>query len=536
MENLINFYPTPKSLFDKITHGKVDWKIVQRVLEPSAGKGDLVGYIKEEARLLSDWRRKDIEIDCIEINADLQKVIRGKEYRLVHNDFLTFESPMHYDLIFMNPPFDKGAAHLLHAIKLQERAGGKIICILNAETIRNPYTNERKVLLQKLDHYSAEVEYMENEFTSAERTTTVEIAVVYVDIPVEEKESVFFGELKKSYAQRETVIPDMTDVAVNDYIKAAIMRYDIEVEAGLKLIQEYKAMVPYILSDIVKDKEAARYKQPVLSLKLEGESNLSENEYIKIVRGKYWRALFEDERFTKAMPYDMRETYRNKVAELSEYDFSYFNIKEIQIQMCRSLVSGIEDSIMKLFDKLSYVHSWMPETGNNIHYYNGWATNKAWYINDKVVLPMSCFSSIWKRMEYRYDTVRELLDIEKAFDYLAGIPGRTSYLADVLNRAEKEGITKDIEGAYFTLTFYKKGTCHIRFKDKELLKKLNIYGGKGKNMLPPSYGKKRYEDLTMEEKAVVDEFDGGKNAYDAVYNDQEKFLFSISEDMLQIAG
>lgn len=535
MDNFINFYPTPRKLLEKITYGKIDWKTVMRVLEPSAGKGDIADFIKE-CSSSGSWHNHEIEIDCIEINPDLQKIIKGKEYRLIHDDFLTFDSRIHYDLILMNPPFDKGAAHLLHAIKLQERAGGKIICILNAETIKNPYTNERKVLAQKLEQYSAEVTFMENEFTSAERTTNVEIAVIYLDIPTEEKDSFIIGELRKAYEIREQEKSEMTDVAVNDFIEAAVMRYDIEVEAGLKLIQEYKAMVPYILNDVEKGDEKRYYNEPILSLKLSERRDLSENEYIKKVRGKYWRALFEDERFTKAMPNKMREEYRTKVSELSEYDFSYFNIKEIQIQMCQSLVSGIEDSIMKLFDELSYVHSWMPETGNNIHYYNGWSTNKAWYINDKVILPMNCYSSIWKRMEYRYSVNSKLADIEKAFDYLAGVPGRTSYLSSVLAKAEAEGRTKDIEGLYFTLTFYKKGTCHIKFKDKELLKKLNIFGGKGKNMLPPSYGKKKYEDMTEEERIIVDEFDGGKDAYGTVYENQDRFLFSASNEIMKIAG
>ena len=35
------FYPTPRELLEKITEG-IDWKRLQSVLEPSAGKGDIV--------------------------------------------------------------------------------------------------------------------------------------------------------------------------------------------------------------------------------------------------------------------------------------------------------------------------------------------------------------------------------------------------------------------------------------------------------------------------------------------------------------
>ena len=91
--------------------------------------------------------------------------------------------------------------------------------------------------------------------------------------------------------------------------------------------------------------------------------------------------------------------------------------------MCGNLVEGIEATIMKLFDDLSFVHSWSSEYDTNVHYYNGWATNKAWYVNKKVILPAHAWSNIWKKMEYRYSISEKFADIEKAFNYLAGCPG-----------------------------------------------------------------------------------------------------------------
>ena len=40
----------------------------------------------------------------------------------------------------MNPPFSEGDKHLLKAINIMKN-GGQIVCILNAETIKNPYSN-----------------------------------------------------------------------------------------------------------------------------------------------------------------------------------------------------------------------------------------------------------------------------------------------------------------------------------------------------------------------------------------------------------
>ena len=105
----------------------------------------------------------------------------------------------------------------------------------------------------------------------------------------------------------------------------------------------------------------------------------------------------------------------------------------------------------------------------------------------------------------------------------------------ILKAAETMQQTKNISCKYFDLTFYKKGTVHITFKDMDLLKKLNIFGGKGKNMLPPRYGKVSYEDMTAEEKAVVNEFDGGAEEYTKVYLQRDKFIIQNSMDLLSLS-
>ena len=77
---------------------------------------------------------------------------------------------------------------------------------------------------------------------------------------------------------------------------------------------------------------------------------------------------------------------------------------------------------------------------------------------------------------------------------------------------------------YFSITFYKKGTCHITFTNEELLKKFNIFGAQYKGWLPPSYGKKAYKDMTTEEKAVVNDFEG-ETEYNKVMNNTKYYLF-----------
>jgi len=186
---LDEFYPTPESLLSKVFSG-MDWNKIQTVLEPSAGKGDIVDYLQKVVPY-----RRELDIDCIEKEEVLRKTLIGKEYRVIHDDFMTFRSQKSYDLIVMNPPFSEGAAHLAKALKMQKH-GGSVICILNAETIRNPYTKERKQLLIDLEKIGAQIDFLQDEFLAAERSTTVEIAVVKAYIPEEKEESYFFSEMR----------------------------------------------------------------------------------------------------------------------------------------------------------------------------------------------------------------------------------------------------------------------------------------------------------------------------------------------------
>ncbi|MDU3181733.1 MAG: DUF4942 domain-containing protein [Lachnospiraceae bacterium] len=530
MKNFEEFYPTPEELLEKITEG-CNWTKIHAILEPSAGKGDIVTFLQKKAK--ANYM-KEYDVDCIEREPELQMILKGKGMRVVYDDFLSFETRKRYDLIIMNPPFSEGDEHLLKALELQ-KDGGNIICILNAETIRNLYSVKRKALKQKLDQYHAEITFMQDTFMNAERKTSVEIAVVKVMIPRKPAKSFIFEELKK--AKLEKVLQDktVTDVAENDFVKATIQRYEIEVDACLAFIHEYQGLKPYIMNSL----KETNYDIPILSLKYLDHNfdDTEENAVVCSIRKKYWKALFADERFTGAMTSQQRQDYMNQVDVLADYDFNLYNIKTLQIQMTQNLISGIEECIINLFDELTHEYSYLPETGRNTHYYNGWCTNKAHIINKKVIIPRhDVYSNIWNKFTYSFRVSEKLRDMEKVFDYLAGIPtGNTHGLSQILNVAEENQQSKNIECKYFTVTFYKKGTCHIVFKDMDLLKKFNIFGSQKKGWLPPAYGKKSYDDMTKEEQAVIDAFEG-KKAYEQMMDSPEHYLINFQSLVPQLNG
>ena len=157
------FYPTPETLANKMLMG-IDFTFIQTVLEPSAGKGDLITAVqKANDRNKYSYNHHSIDIDAVELDPNLRALLKGNEIRVVHDNFLTMHTSKHYDLIIMNPPFSEGDKHLLKALEMQQN-GGQVVCLLNAETIRNPYSNTRKDLVRKLKEYDASIEYVQNAF------------------------------------------------------------------------------------------------------------------------------------------------------------------------------------------------------------------------------------------------------------------------------------------------------------------------------------------------------------------------------------
>ena len=579
------FYPTPPELAERLLAG-IDWHYVATVLEPSAGKGDLVKAVAQKAHSLRYG--ETLSVDCVEIDPYLRSILEyefggrreeeiwerrkqlndkeswnavtrtkgeltpmeaaekrrlEREYDwlhklsapVVHDDFLTFQSRKHYDLIVMNPPFADGDAHLLKAIELQRRWGGQIRCLLNADTLLNPCTNRRKVLESQLAELGAEMEYIEGGFANGERATGVTVALIKIAIPQVNEDSDIFQRLSEAAHLDEESARDVTDMAVTDFMEQIVSRFNVEVDAGLELIREYRNMRPYLLDSF--DKED-KFGFTTLTLcagdpsKSGGRGSVpSVNKFLGLVRKKYWSALFSNKEFVGKLTSNLREKYRGMVDEMVKYDFTLFNIQKIAAQMNAEMGRGIQDTIVELFDKMTEKQTWYPEMERNIHYYNGWKTNKAHKLGMKVILPVYGMFSSWSRKAFElYEAEKTISDIEKVFDYLDGNMTAHVNLHGVLQTACNEGQTRNIPCKFFDVTLYKKGTMHIKFRNPELVDRFNIYCCKHKGWLPPSYGKARYSNMQAGEKAMVDSFHGdgkegsGEKGYNLVMARADYFL------------
>lgn len=537
-----DYYPTPPALAAELLAGlKIDGHSIEYaggpILEPSAGSGDLARAIEKAAdiRYNSDGTRDDyystgnkyrldaLQLDCIEKSADLRAVLKENGFRVVHDDFLTFTPRAHYKAIIMNPPFSEGARHLLHALHIMER-GGEVRCILNAETIRNPCTNERKELSALLAKYNARITYKQGAFTHAARKTAVEVALVAVTIPPAPPVSRIRLELNAETTHRYQAAPDLAALVSSDPITAAVERYNAAADGLARLYEEYDGISS--LFTLPKKQGDSSAPAPCVSL------NKSYNDALRDLRGLFWEQLFDLPQIRDAMTLTMQNDYCKRLHELRDYDFSRYNILTVREEISRNIVSGIESEIIRLFDDWTNLH-YNSEYSKNVHYYNGWCTNEAYKIGKRVIFRCNVWS-YWSDRLLPTHAVDQLANIEKTLHFLDtnGAAYNGDYLRADLKAAEDSFQTSKIQLHYFTVTFYKKGTCHIEFTNADVLKSFNIFASQKKGWLPPSYGKKTYHDMSTADRAVVDSFEGKDS-----YNDtMARHLIPTTATLMQLAA
>jgi hypothetical protein len=317
-----------------------------------------------------------------------------------------------------------------------------------------------------------------------------------------------------------------------------IARFNLECKIGARLIHEYFDLVPF-MSNHIPQKGKDDYSSPLIELKIKGKGKVDGaeggiNDYLPGLRKKYWELLINDPRYVGQYTSNLVNDLHSKLQELAGYDFNRFNIDQLSRELSSRVTKGVEDAILKLFDKLSNKFAWDESIHQkNVHYYNGWKTNQCWKINKKVIVPMNGINASYSRgYQWEYRIHEELSDMVKVFNYLS--PEKTDVqqlVGNTMNRAERDQIFTNIDFRYFEATFYKKRSCHIKFKDQDLLDKFNIFGSQRKGWLPPAYGKKQYEEMSTEERTIIDEFQG-KEKYAEVISNPDYYLVDDAKGLL----
>ena len=517
--NFEQYYPTPPALARQLVGKLKNCEYGAMTLEPSAGTGELV---REYCRVFDSESRS---IHCIEINEERAAVLKDKNYTVVWDDFMTFKPLMPYSKIIMNPPFHAGAKHLLKALQILTE-GGEVVCILNAETIKNPFSRERQDLIRKLESLE---EYTTEFVKSAFETTDVEVAMIYAR---KAKSKIYCPTLEKfkTWTVDEDTIQGNLFPAPLDKIEYLIANYRAEVKAALSLYNEIRS---YNAISMKSDKYDSVFEIKINSV---GNTGDKRAEIVRRISYNYWKNLLYSKELAHLFTSQIQSEYLQKLYEMADFEFNEQNILQLKSELCATLLENIDEAIMKVWHEFSDRYAYN-DYSQNIQYYNGWKTNKAYKVNSKVIIPLYAYNSYDGRFCPTYTVNGVLSDIEKVMSYLdCGRINDGYSMSEMLTYAEKVGQNRNIDTKYFIVTLYKKGTCHLTFKSPELLKKFNLYCGRKHGWLPDGYGRKAYSDLTAEEKTVADSFEGRESYEETYKNQQVYFPESINNIKLLGAG
>ena len=487
------YYPTPAKLVKDILESlSSKFREMEEInfLEPCAGDG----AICREVKVFFKELKKTVNIHCIEIEEIFQNSLKGQGFHVLDRDFEEYKGIPFYDLIFMNPPFSKGAKFLLKAYDLLN-ADGKLICILNAQTIKNPCNKDRDLVKNLIDRVG-DVKYLNNAFSESNRKTDVEIAVVYLRKPLYENEFDFFGGVQTDILSDEEKIREKLKTKVNssqlisfDKVDYAVNVYRNCVEQifkGIDTITSIKNSLKYIEAET---REFNIEPDEFIKIMLEKDQEEAKEKAIKTIRKMIWGFVLKFCQMDQYLFHKQQSDFYQRIEKGSvSLPFTKDNILQffdnIFLQREKYFQAGIED----LFNEITSYHN-----GNTVHR-EGWKTNKNWKINKKIIVDWGVEFSDYSKyghgsrygdfnVSYRREWIDDLDKIVRKIQP-EGASGFniTDALRDRFQELGKvyigEKFDNTCETPYFHLKFFKKGSLHIVFKNPEVLTQLNKLGSK----------------------------------------------------------
>ena len=471
------FYPTPKEIIDKMIskvenqYGSIEYK---RILEPSAGKGDIAKALY--------WKARRDTVSVIEIDPNLRKILKDNGENIIGFDFLDFDSRFkRFDCIIMNPPFADGDKHFLKAWELLD--GGVLVCLLNKETIDNPYSKTRQLLKTIIEDNSWEIEYLGQCFKDSERETDVEVVMVTIKKEKSHIENIFasfeedYNSEKKNY---ETIDQEETKDIVQgtDKIEHIIIASDILKRQAIKTIIEaarFKKYEKFLWENFNED---SRY---IKCLSIDIGSDINEDIKIAIdsINATCWSNFFHDTKICSLMT---NKTYKDFVSEYSnsKMDFNRSNISKVIDILILQQDNIFEQSVNEVFDHFTKYHD------ENRIYFEGWKTNSAWKIWKKIILPRATRDVYGGFYELWYDASGWITDMDRVFKRILWLPEQSSYrgLWEFLYKKFEPWVWIDSDVLRFKL--YKKGILHMEIKNKEIVDKINYIVCASRKWIPPT--------------------------------------------------
>lgn len=470
-----DFYPTPLAVIESILADvSIKGKIV---LEPSAGKGDIVEY------LLQNGAKK---VYFCEIEPKLATITATKA-NFLKDDFLKVsrEEISAVDLIVMNPPFSADEKHIIHAWEIMPE-GCQLVALCNSETLKNKWSRSRQVLSNIVGTYGFSIE-LGDVFKRSERSTNVSVSVVKVIKPKtggDDEFSDYFDLTDTDYDDQSEGIIKYNELrdCVSRYV-GAIKLYDNVLDNGVQMRGLISKFDPYSkLTFTLTDSERPKNRE---TFKIELQKSA-------------WSYIFKLMKMEKYLTQNAISEINKFVETQQKIPFTLKNIYKMLEVIVGTNTSRMDKSILEVFDSFTKYYE------DNRAGYEGWKTNSYYILNRKFILPgvVDVDFSGNMRTSYNSRNLSHLDDLNKILCYLTATNYEQigSFQSNFWRKSSyKNEETKTFkfgqpyEWGFFKFVGYKKGSIHMTFLDEKVWAKFNQNVARLKGYPLPQTGKTSYQ-------------------------------------------
>ncbi len=477
------FYPTPNNVLDIMGIEAQD----RKVLEPSAGNGNIVDY------LYSNGAK---EVVSCEKNKDLVEILKSK-CKVISNDFLKVEAKeiSYIDLIVMNPPFSNADEHILHAYEIAPD-GCEIIALCNYKTLSNTYTHTRRELLRKISNNGNSYN-LGDVFSDAERTTGVEIGLVKLNKPISNKDFDYSG-----FFMSEEEIENHNTAGLEEYneVRALVNSY-VGAMKEFDKMDEIREHLAYTTSIVGLGKFDIKFNY-------DDQVNTRE-EFSKVFQIKGWNYIINKMDVRKFATSQTMEQVNKLVNNQQNIPFTEKNIYHLLDMIVQTRGQQFDNSLV------SVIENYTKYTHENRYEVKGWKTNSESLLNKKIIIDGMCERG-WGNADYvniNYGTKSDRFDdLVKVMCYLTGrnysevkkvqrenkfsyqmenfkqkvYPSIQQYGNEYLDEKGLDTGKWYNYGDLFEFKLFYKGTMHLKFKNIDDWAILNQRYGKIKGFNLPS--------------------------------------------------
>jgi hypothetical protein len=383
-----DFYPTPDETADLMQldiFGKI-------VLEPSAGSGNLIEYIRRSGAK---------EVLACEKDERLANITKAKCDQFLCSDFLSVvpEQVSHIDQIIMNPPFSSAATHILHAYEIAPE-GCEITALANWDSISS-YTTGNYRTLEKLVKDFGWMQNLGQTFRTAERTTNVNIGLIKLYKPVVSDQSKFEGfYMEDDESAGDYGLMGFSEVQrVVGLYRGALESVEAVFEAGKKLNQYTR-----------------EFSVGNVEIKMErGDNAVNKKQFAVALQKKAWKDLINKLNLEKYVTSQVMKDINTFCERQHNIPFTVKNIRKMFEILVGTKEETFKRSLVEAIDNFTkYTHE-------NRYELPGWKTNKGHLLGKKIIVDNIVQLSYTRGLSLAYnDRYKKLNDLQKVLCNMTG--------------------------------------------------------------------------------------------------------------------